>query len=284
MAMKIPKYWGKGEAKRVDDRGREVAMTCWGWSESGVDEARLKARVRAEELLGRRMGGEELNRYSYGTRPMREEIVEAVTDGRGRELGVVTRNGYGALVLNAVGVMFIDLDFGRDPDARPGILARLFGGKSNKVEAKRLAEVEAWAERHRELDVRVYRTRKGLRAVVTNEVFEPAQAGAEELMRELRSDPLYVKLCRQQECFRARLTPKPWRIRVGRPPVRYPFESAAQEQRAREWERGYESASGGYTVCREVARIGSGKMHPEVERILKVHDQYCCRGEGLKLA
>jgi len=30
-------------------------------------------------------------------------------------------------------------------------------------------------------------------------------------MRFLRSDPEYVKLCRIQECYRARLTPKPWR-------------------------------------------------------------------------
>ena len=34
---------------------------------------------------------------------------------------------------------------------------------------------------------------------------------AERFMRFLRGDPNYIELCRVQKCYRARLTPKPWR-------------------------------------------------------------------------
>jgi hypothetical protein len=34
-------------------------------------------------------------------------------------------------------------------------------------------------------------------------------------MRFLRADPQYIALCGQQKCYRARLTPKPWRDTEG---------------------------------------------------------------------
>jgi len=35
---------------------------------------------------------------------------------------------------------------------------------------------------------------------------------AERLMRFLDADPKYAALCGKQKCYRARLTPKPWRV------------------------------------------------------------------------
>ena len=55
---------------------------------------------------------------------MREEIVEGVRSGN-EIAGIVTRNGYGALVLNARQALFIDVD--RPAPASPGLLGRLFG-------------------------------------------------------------------------------------------------------------------------------------------------------------
>jgi hypothetical protein len=282
--MKIPRYWAKGTAQAVDDRGKPVSFSCWGWSDAGPEDAGRQGRSRAEQILTRLGSGERLNKYSYGTRPMREEIVEAVTASGHKEVGLVTRNGYGSLVLNAAGAMFIDLDFPGGSDSPPGFLARLLGRKRPSAEDRRLKEVEAWAERHREFDLRVYRTRAGLRAIITNEVFDPTQPAVEALMRELNSDPLYIKLCRQQECFRARLTPKHWRCQVPRPPFRWPFASSREEQAARQWEQSYEQATRDYTVCRELANIGDCRVHPEVAPILALHDKYCCKGEGLTLA
>lgn len=282
--MKIPKYWARGTADMVDGRGKPVSFSCWWWSDAGVEDAARQARSRAEGILGRFISGERLNQYSYGSRPMREEIVEAVAAAGRKEVGLVTRNAYGSLVLNAAGAMFIDLDFGPEHRSRQGLIGKLLGRKTATAEDKRLAEVQAWADRHRELDLRVYRTRAGLRALITNQVFEPAHPEAEQLMRELNADPLYIKLCRQQECFRARLTPKHWRCELPRPPHRWPFNSSREEQAARQWEQQYEHATRDYSVCRELARIGSSRVHPEVQPILELHDKYCCRGEALTLA
>jgi hypothetical protein len=52
-----------------------------------------------------------------------------------------------------------------------------------------------------------------------------------------------------QESFRARLTPKPWRLDVGQPPVKFPFETPDAEGRYRDWERTYESKAAGYATC-----------------------------------
>jgi hypothetical protein len=96
-------------------------------------------------------------------------------------------------------------------------------------------------------------------------------------MRSLHCDPLYVKLCSVQECFRARLTPKFWRCGATRPPVRFPWADDAQELRMREWEAAYHAAADRYATCELVATLGSLGTTAEAERIMAVHDEMCCR-------
>ena len=140
-----------------------------------------------------------------------------------------------------------------------------------------MQEVQAWADVNRDLDMRVYRTFAGLRCLITNKTFDPEDQRTLEMMEELNCDPLYIKLCKQQQCFRARLTPKPWRIRLEKPPARFPFESAEREQRFREWEHDYNTASQEFAVCRLITQIGSSHVHPEVEPIVTLHDEYCLK-------
>jgi len=59
-------------------------------------------------------------RYAYGLRALREEIVEEIATGGNEGPALVTRNSYGSLVINAPSVMFIDVDV-----PEPGALARL---------------------------------------------------------------------------------------------------------------------------------------------------------------
>lgn len=284
--MKIPKYWGKGTAQGMDSRGKTVSFSCWGWSEQGEGEARRMGQTRAEQVLAKFLSGEKLNAYSYSDRPLREEIVQAITDHKHNELGLVTRNSYGALVLNATRAMFMDVDFdyGILGGCLTGWLGSLFGKKSSSREDQGLEQVRRFADQHRDLGIRVYRTCAGLRCLVTNQTFDPKNPSAEDLMKELECDPLYIRLCRSQECFRARLTPKPWRCKMEKPGPRYPFESAAAEQRFREWEKQYERASAPFTVCRLLERLGSHQVHPDIEPVLKLHDQFCLKGEGRALA
>ena len=85
--------------------------------------------------------GEELNRYGYGERPLREEITQPVSSSAGSEIAVVTRNLYGALVLNTLNAMFIDIDF---PEKSAGASAAgRCSGMSRTATAKRAGAVRS---------------------------------------------------------------------------------------------------------------------------------------------
>lgn len=278
--MKIPKYWGQGAAESMDRQGKTVSYSCWRWSDVNEDDARAQARKKAGEILAKLQSGEQLNAYSYSERPLREEIVQTITAPGKKELALVTRNSYGALVLNAAGAMFMDIDFKAEGLGAwlSGLFGKLFGKRAATQEETQLAAVRRWADARPELGLRVYRTFGGLRCLITNQVFDPAHPNTEAMMKELNCDPLYVRLCRQQECFRARLTPKPWRIRAGKPPVRFPFASSADEQTYRRWESDYNRISAAFAVCRKAAELGRREIHPEIEPIIALHDRFCCPG------
>ena len=143
---------------------------------------------------------------------MREEIVREITGPEGDLSAVLTRNAYGAVVLNAARAFFIDVDLPKPPP--PSFLKRflqgLFGGveavgsiadRENAAQAKR----QEWLADHRQWGLRVYRTRSGLRYLVTHALFEPGSADSEAAMHFLGCDPNYQVLCRAQKSFRARL-------------------------------------------------------------------------------
>jgi len=48
-----------------------------------------------------------------------------------------------------------------------------------------------------------------------------------------------IRLCRSQESFHARLTPKPWRCRLALPPASFPFSTSQEESKFRAWEANY---------------------------------------------
>lgn len=284
--MKIPKYWAKGQTTVRDERGRELKLSCWRWSDVSQAEAAQAAEAHAQDITQRFAASQRLDRYAYADRPLREEIVEPLADTGGREAAIITRNSYGTLVLNTARIMFIDIDF--EKKDKSGLLAgrlRLLGGKpSPSPEAQQLGRIEDWARQHPQWSIRVYRTYGGLRGLITNELFEPTDPASIEVLESLNSDPLYVRLCKAQECFRARLTPKPWRCRVAAPPSRYPWPTSTAEVAQRQWERNYEYAANRYTTCQLVKELGPQTMHAEIARVVAIHDQYACRGDGLDLA
>ena len=76
--------------------------------------ARL-ASERLRHLIGRVQQSLELERsYAYGTRPLREEIIQEIHSRAGDITGIVTRNSYGCLVLNTAEAMFVDVDLPRN--------------------------------------------------------------------------------------------------------------------------------------------------------------------------
>jgi hypothetical protein len=244
-----------------------------------VDDARRQAESRAFSIAQRFLNNQKLDRYFYGQRPPREEIVQVIENNYA-EASLVTRNAYGALVLNAAQAMFIDIDF---PEKKAGGLPKLFGRAPDPA-AEALARVEQWARGYPDLSLRVYRTFGGLRCLVTSELFEPASSGAESILRALQSDPLYIRLCRAQECFRARLTPKPWRCGLANPPARWPWADTKTEMQYRAWEQGYTQTASRYMVCQLVKTIGRDEVHPALRPVVELHDQIACANLNRPLA
>ena len=100
--MLIPRFWARAEGAATDRDGRKLALRQWGWSQESVAEALALAGRRVAELAGRLSGGATSHQYLYGSRqPLREEILRYLGD-EGRGYAVITRNRYGALVLNTV--------------------------------------------------------------------------------------------------------------------------------------------------------------------------------------
>ena len=130
---------------------------------------------------------------------------------------------------------------------------------------------------------RLYRTLAGLRLVLTDRSYDPCAAETVQLLEELQSDPLYVRLTQNQECFRARLTPKPWRCRCAKPPATYPWTSVEKEQAQRAWEQTYAECARGYATCELLHQAGR-PGEETIARVLKVHDHHACGAAGLPLA
>ena len=281
--MKIPKYWAQGVQTALDPDGKQFRFSCWQWSDVSVAEARQRADSRALGLVQRLANGEQLDHYGYADRPLREEVRQSVTNRQGKEVAVVTRNAYGALVLNAAQAMFIDIDFSDKPAG--GGLKRLFGGPpALDPVTQQVQRVEAWAAQHPDLGLNIYRTFGGLRCLVINWPFDPSRPEALGILQDLKSDPLYIRLCQAQECFRARLTPKPWRCGISGRPPRYPFQSSELEAQARDWEQQYDAVASAFTVCRLLKQVGPADVHPDVEPVLRLHDQMSCSLGNLPLA
>ncbi len=282
--MNVPRFWARSTADVRNKDGRSLELAAWGWSSNGRSEAEAKARERLARLRSRVEHGLELSHgYAYAERPLREEIVEELRAPRGEVVGVVTRNSYGSLVLNADRAMFVDVDLPRASFASR--LGAWFGVARHRPEAETLARLEAVLASASGSSFRIYRTAAaGFRVLATDPVFKPGSPEAEKLMTQLDADPAFVRLCRAQESFRARLTPKPWRCGCERPAVRFPREHAHDEERFSEWLQRYDKACDAKATCRMVEEVGRRRVHPDVAPILSAHDRVTKATSRLPLA
>ena len=284
--MNIPKYWAKTE-QTVSGPQKKFFLRSWQSSDLSAEDARQKAAVWANAVAQKIALGEPLDRYGYSDRPLREEIKEGVLNRFKDEVAIVTRNAYGALIINATGAMFIDIDI---PDVHKPQKKGLFGPKKESFSLDpympAIREVETWTGRHPEYGIRIYATFAGLRCLIVNTVFKPKSDHTTEIMRELKSDPLYLRLCVAQECFRARLTPKPWRCGLRQPAgaLRFPRENPRHEEEYRRWEKEYDTVAEKFAACMFVKQIGSRSVHPDVQPVLEYHDRMAHAERTLPLA
>jgi hypothetical protein len=299
--MKIARYWAFAQTTTKNRKGVHFEIIKWGWSDRNVSDAEHMAQRGVEELAARIASGEgfpDRHAYGYGDgRPLREEVVRTIGPTGGNDEAVITRNQYGALVLNTARIMFVDVDspgvnHRESPSRRTnrsgglgGYIGKLFGtrspspamspdGKPQLTEDEQAAieRARAWTERNRSWGFRVYRTAAGLRLLTTHDVFDPKDRAVVDVMEALGADPLYMRLCRAQECFRARLTPKPWRIKFYPPQIRYPAVDAHQEIAMRKWIVKYEQACAKAATCQLLTTLGNGNIASPVASIIRLHD------------
>jgi hypothetical protein len=132
-----------------------------------------------------------------------------------------------------------------------------------------LARQPAWS-------VRLYRTPNGLRLLATHRRFEPSDPEVRAFFQAVGADPIYVRMCNHQQCFRARLTAKPWRIGISdhmrpRPGV-WPVAPDRMELRAA-WIADYEKKALQFASCRYIESLGAGLVHERLRPVVELHDR-----------
>lgn len=168
-----------------------------------------------------------------------------------------------------------------------GFLLRMIeklNGGPEKVAHKRIGK---FLKTHPEWNVRIYRTPAGLRVLATHRPFDPNDAAVEECFEALGTDPVYRLMCRNQQCFRARLGPKPWRIGIEdhlrpRPGVWPVKEEHLPARHA--WIENYQNRSRSFAACRLEQDLGSGFIHADVLPVMDWHDELSRATSGLPIA
>ncbi len=103
-------------------------------------------------------------------------------------------------------------------------------------------------------------------------------------MRAVDADPAFIQLCHVQDSFRARLTPKPWRMGTKPPPGQFPREQASEQSDFAHWLEQYDRASAAKATCRFVEAIGPGTVDEAIAPIVRLHDDRTKATSGLPLA
>jgi hypothetical protein len=277
--MNFPKFWA---------RGTSGDFVIWRWSSQSLVDAQSLADQAVQQLVARFGAGKfpPHQGHYYPDRPFREQVMQETRNVAGEMVAVVTRNSYGCLVLNTARAMFVDIDL---PEPRPpGLFQRLFGKSDTSAPSDHygaaMARIENWTRNNSQWGWRIYRTRAGLRLLATQGPVEADSTMAEGVFDALGADPLYRKLCKSQKCFRARLTPKPWRCGIRTKPERWPWLDARQEKHFQKWEAQYLSFSANWATCEFIRHIGNPDIHDSIQDIVKLHDGPTRAESKLKLA
>ena len=325
--MIVPKYWAEGRAfHRRSNRQVTVRRFGWS-NESEADAQLMaddRANEALQLILsGERLPRRELKVGYNGADgvPIREEIVSTYGST------VITRNSYGALCMNTPDTLFADIDFTHEPHlvlalvvflatvlahfyigwiqhqkmlqafflitslsrsiaiawGAAWVISKVFGNPEN-VARRRIAR---FVDSHREWNLRLYRTPAGFRVLATHQQFVPTDPAVNDCFRALGADRLYVKMCLKQHCFRARVSPKPWRIGIDahlkpRPGV-WPISADRMPDRLA-WVEKYERAASGYAACEFIESVGSGIVSSQIRDVIELHDKLSQATSGRPIA
>ena len=280
--MDIPHSWHKAKQDIQHPDGRRFPIAVWGWG-SSEDDARSVAAERLKRVADRIRRGEPFpDAYEYATRTIREEILQTIEgDDPDSPDGIITRNRYGAEVMNTSTLLFLDVDL--KPPTLGFKLKRLLGRTSGTADEAALQELRSALKAYGRASFRIYRTAGGFRAIAFDRSFDPAGSETRDLMQATKTDPAYQRLCTAQKCFRARLTPKPWRCNAKVPTVDYP-RSREEADKFDAWKSSYETAARDYATCRYLETLGRGRARSDLSKLIEIHDKITRCNDDLPLA
>jgi hypothetical protein len=314
--MIVPDHWAEARRQqRTANRQVTVRRYGWSTSSQADAQAmaELRAeealqRIVAGEPLERRERKVPYN-GAAGV-PIREEVLAR----HGED--VITRNAYGAHCLNSPYALFADLDFTSERRLAPvlvalaalslasvaagvllkswgtvfgllfvsliaaaplsGLVVRLVVAAGGGAERMARERIVRFVSTHPAWNVRLYRTPAGFRLLATHQPFAARAEEVQHFFAKVSADPVYVRMCTNQNCFRARLTAKPWRIGIAthmrpRPGV-WPVRPEALAVRT-QWIAGYETKAAGFAACRYVESIGSGVVDGRLKAVIDLHDR-----------
>lgn len=150
-----------------------------------------------------------------------------------------------------------------------------------------LARVKEISEQHPNWGLRVYQTPKGLRVIVTHAPWSIQNPEVNTLFDGLNVDPLYALLCEKQQCFRARVTGKPWRMGMSglsSMERRWPLMAPQHLQQRREWSVAYDKNAEQFAACHLLEQLGSTQFCAEAQAFVQWHDRACNAQTTLPLA
>lgn len=166
---------------------------------------------------------------------------------------------------------------------------------------------------HRAEQFRLYQTPAGFRIIATHTTILASDSLVAEWFKYFHADANYVCLCQSQQCFRARLTAKPWRMgevtETGKlykniptkdfwsVPVDNIDDIDTEENQSRyaeldvreKWIADYDGFAQGYRACRHVESF-SGRdaryqsEHAAIKAFIDWHDKTCQVDKELPLA
>ncbi len=263
--MKYFRYWIEDKFSIKVGSSRQEITILSGSNESEADAAK-RAKEQASIIEERIQSGSKKEEYESSI----NEYVEKEID----DSNIVTICRYGAKILNTDEYTILDLDdypvdildFFRSVRKLP---------KKERIVAKFLDRVT----KNQEIgtDFRIYETSKGIR-VIGKKYIDPEGKGYTKLMRSLNVDWLYVFLSKRQMCYRARLTPKPYRLKIKTIKVSSPLVCSSDDYI--QWEKMYTEASNKSAVAKYLQSVGKDFGS---DRIIKFHDEICRSHSNLKL-
>ena len=222
--------------------------TCYGGSNFSDQDALANAHKKIQAIKDVISGKTNFLDYEID---IREELVYKLN-----EQNIITRNRYGALVLNTTDILFIDIDSPKNTFIR--FIKWIFNSTDHLTpKALMLEDIqqEIYRNKYRNYAFRVYETFKGYRIAVSGAHFDPTSKLSHQILSDFNSDYLYKLLCKKQECYRARLTPKPLRINYKDLKSNFPHQSQFELERLQNWVKIYDEKSEKYASCKFIFEL-----------------------------